>query len=261
MSQKETEAEASYRIDAVDCALDVLMIVSSDPHLGLSEIARKLGASRQRIFRMLRNLEARGMIERSRDGKTFHLGYQSLLIGNAARAQIDLVCLAEPILREVGLQVAETVQLRIRDGLETMCIASWEPEREIRVNAIIGRRRPLHTGSSKIFLAFMPEEERERYLSTALAAYTANTLTDQSTLRARLADIRQQHYNVSRGEVSDDLLSISAPVFAAEQRVVATMSISAPAARVVKDNIDTWAALVVQAAGRLSQMLGYARAG
>ncbi|WP_050747828.1 IclR family transcriptional regulator domain-containing protein [Sodalis glossinidius] len=76
------------------------------------------------------------------------------------------------------------------------------------MNAIIGRRRPLHTGSSKIFLAFMPEEER-----------------------ARLADIRQQHYNISRGEVSDDLLSISAPVFAAEQWVVATMSISAPAAR------------------------------
>ncbi|WP_148203588.1 hypothetical protein [Sodalis glossinidius] len=84
----------------------------------------KLGASRQHIFRMLRNLEASGMIERSRDGKTFHLGYQSLLIGNAARAQIDLVCLAETILREVGLQVDETIHLRIRDELETMCIAS-----------------------------------------------------------------------------------------------------------------------------------------
>lgn len=256
MSDEKYEG-ANYRIDAVDCALDVLMVISTEPHLGVSEIARKLGASRQRIFRMLKNLELRGMVERSQDGKSYHLGYQALLVGNAARRQIDLVRLAEPVLAEVGSQVAETVQLRICDGLETFCLAKWEPEREIRVNAQLGRRRPLHTGSGKIFLAHMPDHQRAAYLAKPLHAYTANTLTDHQQLNACLAAIRQDGFNISRGEVSEDLLSLSAPVFNAEAKVIAAISISAPAIRVGEQDLSTWTAIVIDATGKLSRLLGY----
>ncbi len=53
-------AEKSYSIEAVDCAIDVMLAVAAEPDLGGSEIARRLGGSKQRIFRMLKTLEARG---------------------------------------------------------------------------------------------------------------------------------------------------------------------------------------------------------
>jgi IclR family transcriptional regulator, KDG regulon repressor len=47
-----------------------------------------------------------------------------------------------------------------------------EPKRDLRVNAIVGRRRPLHAGSSKAFLAHMDDEEREAILSGPLKRFT-----------------------------------------------------------------------------------------
>lgn len=250
-------SEANYKIEAVDCAIDVLSVISLEPDLGASEIARKVGGSRQRIFRMLKTLENRGMIERSGNGKSYRLGLHSLVIGNAARNQMDLVRLSESMLREIGLQTEETIQLRIRDGWETICVARWEPERDIRVHAVIGRRRPLHAGSSKIFLAYLPELVREKYLAQNLSRFTSNTLTDADSLRIRLDEIRSRGYSVSRGEVSDDLISITAPVFAADKSVLAALNIAAPSSRVDEVKLGRCISIVVDASIKLSRALGY----
>lgn len=257
MANLEQTIDANYKIEAVDCAIDVLMAVTSEPDLSMSDIARKVGGSRQRIFRMLKTLEARGLIEKSRDGKSYRLGYLSLVVGNAAKAQMDIIRLAEPIMREAGLQVDETVQLRIREGLETICVGRWEPERDIRVHAVIGRRRPLHAGSSKIFLAYLPQDQQEQYLASDLTRFTSHTPTDPALLRARLAEIRSTGFLVSRGEISEDLVSVTAPVFAADKSVLASINISAPSVRSDAADLDNWIRIIVDASIQLSRMLGY----
>ncbi|RIY01412.1 IclR family transcriptional regulator [Aureimonas flava] len=248
---------AGYRIEAVDFALDILAVVASQPDLGASDIARVLGGSRQRIFRMLKTLEARGMLERGREGKTYRLGYMALVLGNAARSQIDLIRAAEPIMRSVGQQVEETIQLRVREGFETICVARWEPERDVRVHAIIGRRRPLHAGSSKIFLAFLPEAEREHYLAHHLERFTVKTLVDPAELANHLRRIRENGYAVSQGEISDDLVSVTAPVFGIDRSVLAAINIAAPAARMPASRLSECCASIVDAAIQLSRQLGY----
>lgn len=257
MSDSEPKAEVSYRVDAVDCAIDVLLAVTEFPDLSMAQIARKAGGSRQRIFRMIKTLEGRGFIEKTRDGKSFRLGYLALVVGNAAKAQMELVRLAEPVMRDVGMQVDETIQLRIREGLETICVSRWEPERDIRVHAVIGRRRPLHAGSSKMFLAYMPEQQREDYLAAQLSSFTPKTLVDPAALRTRLAEIRSKGYLVSRGEVSEDLVSVTAPVFSADKSVLATINISAPAARCSASDLERWVRVVIDGSIQLSRMLGY----
>lgn len=257
MTDLEQSLDANYKIEAVDCAIDVLMAVAGEADLSMSEVARKVGGSRQRIFRMLKTLEARGLIEKSRDGKSFRLGYLSLVVGNAAKAQMDIIRLAEPVMRDAGIQVDETIQLRIREGLETICVGRWEPDRDIRVHAVIGRRRPLHAGSSKIFLAYMSEEQRELYLAKHLTSFTLNTPTNPDILRSRLMEIRSKGFLVSRGEVSEDLVSVTAPVFAADKSVLASINISAPAARSDAADLDNWIRIIVDASIQLSRMLGY----
>lgn len=257
MSKAEPKTGANYTIEAVDCAVDVLLAVADTADLSMAEIARKVGGSRQRIFRMVKTLESRGLIEKTRDGKSFRLGYLSLVVGNAAKAQMDLIRLAEPVMRDVGQQVDETIQLRIREAWETICVGRWEPERDIRVHAMIGRRRPLHAGSSKIFLAYLPEPEREEYLTRKLRQFTPQTVVDRDALRIRLAEIRSKGYLVSRGEVSEDLISVTAPVFATDRSVLACINISAPAARCTPSELDRWVKVVVDGAIQLSRLLGY----
>lgn len=122
MTQNQKAAENSYRIEAVDCAIDILQTIAAEPGLSMSDVARRIGGSRQRVFRMIKTLEARDLITRSQDGKSYRIGFATLLLGATARQQFDLLQIAEPIMRELGQITQETIQLRIRDGNETLCV-------------------------------------------------------------------------------------------------------------------------------------------
>jgi DNA-binding IclR family transcriptional regulator len=108
-----------------------------------------------------------------------------------------------------------------------------------------------------MFLADMPGEEAERIIAAGLRRFTPNTITDPDRLRARLADIRADGHCVSRGEMSVDLVSITAPVFDAGGRLSATINVAAPAARVTDERATEILRLAKDAAQQLSQLLGH----
>ncbi|MCW8060557.1 IclR family transcriptional regulator [Agrobacterium tumefaciens] len=254
MTEGVKSGENSYRIEAVDCAIDVLQAIANEQGLSMADIARRVGGSRQRVFRMVKTLEARNLIERGRDGKSYQIGFATLLLGAAARSQFGLVQIAEPIMRELGQALQETVQLRIRDGNESLCVARWEPDRAIRVHSEVGQRGNFFGGSSKIFLAYMPEDELRPFLATPIPRYTANSIGDAATLLERLAEIRATGFSISRGEVNDELVSISAPVFSSTQKVVAVLNLAAPASRMPQDKAMETAPQVLAAAERISKL-------
>jgi IclR family KDG regulon transcriptional repressor len=206
---------------------------------------------------MLRTLEARGLLVRDAASKGYRLGFLALTLGTSAQEQNDLARLSGPLIRTLTEATDETVQLRIRDGGETVCIAKSEPKRDVRVNASVGRRSPLHVGSSKMFLADMPEQEAERIIALGLRRFTPNTITDPDTRRARLAAIRAAGHCISRGEMSVDLVSITAPVFDAGGRLCATINVAAPAARITDQRAAEILLLAKHTAQQLSQLLGH----
>lgn len=248
-------SENNYRVEAVDCAIDVLQAIAHEQGLSMADIARKVGGSRQRIFRMIKTLEARNLIERGRDGKSYRIGIGTLLLGAAARGQFDLVQVTEPIMAELGNATQETVQLRVRDGRDSVCIACWEPDRLVRVHADIGQRGSLFGGSGKVLLAYMSDEERQGFLRDPLPRYTANSISDIHTLLGRLEQIRASGFSVSYGEVNEELISISAPIFSSDERLVAVLNLAAPASRMPQEAAEAGARLVVDAAERASRLM------
>lgn len=245
----------SYRIEAVDCAIDVLQAIAAEPGISMSDVARRIGGSRQRVFRMVKTLEARDLITRSPDGKSYRIGFATLLLAATAHRQFDLLQIAEPIMQELGMATQETVQLRIRDGDETLCIARWEPDRLIRVHSEVGRRGTFFGGSSKVFLAYMPQEEIETFLSKPLPRYTVNSITDPQILKERLAQIRKDGFAISRGEVNEEMVSISAPIFSSDNSVIAVLNLAAPASRMSAEIAEKTIPLVKVAGDRISRLV------
>jgi DNA-binding IclR family transcriptional regulator len=250
------KAKESYLVDAVDRALAILMVVASEPDLGVSAIARKTGDSKARAFRLLRTLEHRGMVEQNTDTGCYRLGQTALLLGASANAQIDLVSLSRDILAAIAEEAGETALLRVRDKKESLLIAKWEPLRELRVSSVIGRRKPLYAGSSKVLLAFADEAEWPSVIPAQIPQFTDGTVTDPERLRQELYAIRRRGYTVSRSEVSEHQVSVSAPVVVAGNRVVASISLVAPAFRATDEHVDLIIRLVTEAASKLSLALG-----
>lgn len=245
-----------YNISVVDRAIDVLMLVAKHPGATLSELARHAATSKTSVFRLLRTMEHRQMVRRAENGG-YWLGNAILVLSTAAGSQIDFVKFASPVLEELTLKVNETVQLRVRDNSEALCVAKFEPSRDLRVHAVVGRRRPLYAGSSKVLLAYMPEEEQEEFITSVRPALTPNTITDSRRLRQTLRSIRERGYCISRGEVSEQLVSVSVPIFAIDGSVVAAINIAAPAFRTQDTDIERFRKLLQAAANRISTRLGW----
>ena len=257
MSIESPAAQSRYFVESVDRALNLLQTVSQEADLGVSEIARRSGDSKARAFRLLHTLEARGFLTRSEDGVGYRLGVATLALGNSAAEHLDIVRLSRPVLAELGARSGETIQLRVRDGRESICVAKWEPGRDLQVNGVIGRRRPLHVGSSKVLLAYLDEAEREAFLRGPLERFTRNTIVDPNKLRRRFEQIRRTGMSVSRGEVNDDLVSITAPIFDANGRIAASLNLAAPAQRAPESRHKQIGRMVKDAAHRISQAIGF----
>jgi DNA-binding IclR family transcriptional regulator len=117
---------------------------------------------------------------------------------------------------------------------------------------------PLHaTAAGKIFLHYMPEDQRRRLLKRSLQRYTENTIVDPKALREELQrdDGRDYWYTIEELEIG--LNAIAAPVRCADGVVVAAVSVSAPAFRMPPESFPEIGELCVRAAEEISRCLGF----
>jgi IclR family transcriptional regulator, KDG regulon repressor len=255
------EIGPNYVIAAVDRALRLLSIVGDSPGLGLSELARLSGNTKARTFRLLQTLENAGFVRQKLPDTDYWLGPLALRLSLHASAQLDIVQLGQPVLDAIGPRCDETVQLRLRQGLESVCVCKWETQRIIRYHAEIGRASPLHAGASKMLLAHAPPAVLEAALAAPRQRFTDTTPTEAADLLAALNRIRANGHCISRGEVDPEAFSVGVPVRDATGQVVAALLIAAPLARVPKSRVPELLALAEEGAASLSRALGHDREG
>ncbi|HEY65165.1 MAG TPA: IclR family transcriptional regulator [Caldilineae bacterium] len=255
------ETRRDYTIQALHHALEVLeaFLETDKPTLGVSEISEKLGLNKSRVFRILNTLERHGFVEQDSETKQYRLGIRLMAFGAAVRRQLNIVQAADPILDELAERSGETVFLGVVDGREAVCIAKRESKHSIRLYAEIGRRAPLHVGGvPKVLLAFMPREERERWLRDGpLPRINERTITDPQQLEKVLERIRQNGYAVEADDLDLGAHSIAAPIRDHTGRVVAAVSVAGPSQRFTPDKIQEFIKLVCRAADEISARLGY----
>ncbi|EJL81905.1 transcriptional regulator [Herbaspirillum sp. CF444] len=250
---------ADYIIDAVEEAIEVLSLIARNPGLGVTELSVRSGNTKARTFRMLRTLEKNGLVFRSGQAPIYTLGLKVLYLGLAAEGQIALARAARSCMRELGAACDETVQLRIRDGTESICVARWEASHRLQMLAKgWGARRPLYVGASgKVLLSHAPQDIKDSVFSMERISYTKATLVGRSNLKQAMHKIAQAGYGVSHGELVADAVSIAAPIRDANAEVVAAISVAGPASRLAREDMQGTIDLVVGAARKLSDILGY----
>ncbi len=257
MPDDQDEDSPSYVIAAADRALRLLQIVGDSPGLGLSELARLSGNSKARTFRLLQTLENAGFVRQHLPDTDYWLGPQALRLSLQATSQHDIVQLGQSVLDIIGPRCDETPQLRVRQGLESLCVCKWETKRIIRYHAEVGQTSPLHAGASKILLAHAPASVLEAVLAAPRQRFTDATPAGAADLQAALHAIRARGHCISRGEVAPDAFSVGVPVRDATGQVTAALLVAAPLARVPESRVPELLALAEDGAQALSRALGY----
>jgi DNA-binding IclR family transcriptional regulator len=129
-------AESTYRVvPAVDKAARLLAELAGGEALGISELARRIAASKGTVRDILLTLASHGMVERTGD------------LRFRRRGAPDLATLAAPRLRSLMQEFGETALLGIVSGGRFEIVAREEPATDLHMSASIGRRIPLETGA------------------------------------------------------------------------------------------------------------------
>ncbi len=238
---------------------DVLLAFTDEPgSLGVSELARRLDLSKAVVHRILQALLARGLVNVDAGTRGYRLGPAAAVLGARALRDSDLRGAAMPVIRALQRATGETTTLSalVPDG--RVYLDQVESRQEIKMTVEIGRRFPLHAGSSsQCILAFLPEAQRAEVISGGLGALTPQTVVDRDRLLAILDEVRATGYAYSQGERQPGAASVAAPVFGFDGMVVGALSACGPEARVDEDACRRYAPLVREAADEVSRALGW----
>lgn len=245
-----------YSIAAVGRALDLLEALSRIGPAPLAALADEARCTRTAGFRLLRTLEARGFAIQDEARGMWRLGARWGVLGRAAVEQGALEATAMPFLAALGKSCGENVYLRVRDGLESETIAIYQADPGLRLYSEVGKRQPLHAGSSRLLLAHAPEAVQTQVLAQRLPRFTPATRTDAAWIAADLQRIRTRGYLMTTDEVVAGAATVAAPVRDASGQVVAVLSVSAPTMRMRPPRPRALLPMVLDSAAKLSRALG-----
>lgn len=116
--------------------------------------AKVLGVGRSTAHRYLVSLEKGGLLRR-RDATTYELGPVLSRLGTLALARLGVVEAARPVMRELAVQIRNTVVLSVWGGRAPV-VAQVAPDssRITTISVEVGRSLPADAAQSRVFAAY-----------------------------------------------------------------------------------------------------------
>jgi IclR family KDG regulon transcriptional repressor len=254
-------ASKPYLINSVLRAAKLLECFSLEkPALTNSQLAKMLGVHKSTITRLVYSLEEAGFLRKDQKTSEYSLTYRLFRIGSVYINQIGFRTEARPLLSELASSIQETVHLAVLSDFEVFYIDKFEGAKSVGMMSRVGNKSPAYcTGVGKVLLAFLAEDDLNRYLNTVeLKRYTSNTINNPEELKRHLQKIRQQGYTMDDSEHEADIKCAAAPLHDASGKVVASISIAGPRFRINRERMKKEILpAVVKTARSISAQLGY----
>jgi DNA-binding IclR family transcriptional regulator len=222
-----------------------------------ADIVRSTGLSRTTAHRMLKALDAHGLVT-YQGGHGYRLGPRLLRLASASLHEIALRDAAHAALERLAHVTGESAQLFVPSVGARVCVDSVQSSSELRTFVRIGAELPITAGSAgKVMMAWMPAPERKEVIGRA-ERLTPDTPVGDDLVR-QLGYARRQGWAASSGERQPGVGSVSAPVLAENGQLVAVVSISGPTNRLGRISARRYAPAVVAAAMDVERSLGFSR--
>jgi DNA-binding IclR family transcriptional regulator len=251
-----TDTGSRTAIQVIDRLVSLLDALAEHPEaVSLKDLSRRTGLHPSTAHRILNDLVVSRLVDRCEPG-SYQLGIRLLELGTLVKARLNVRDAALAPMRELHRLTHQPVNLSIRQGDEIVYIERAVSERSgMQVVRAVGGRAPLHlTSVGKLFLAADdPRNVRAYGTRTGLAGHTRNSITSADKLERELSLVRSRGYARDNEELELGVRCIAAGVRDDAGKLVAGLSISAPADFLQ----DDWIELLVNTAGQISAAIGF----
>jgi len=240
-------------IERMFTLIDIL--ASREEAMSLKEISEKAGLHASTTHRILNDLATGRFVDRPQSG-TYRLGMRLLELGNLVKSRLNVRDAAIGPMNELHRVTQQPISLSMRQGDEIVYVERAFSERSgMQVIRAIGGRAPLHlTSVGKLFLANdEPQKIRAYATRTGLSGHTKNSLTQLPALERELGRVKREGYANDNEELELGVRCLAAGIYDDQRRLVAGLSVSAPAGRMD----EAWLPKLKATAQEISRRLGY----
>lgn len=228
---------ASNMVKSVVKAMKIIeKLVEKKEATSLSAISREVKMNISTVHRLLNTFLVLGYVEQDEQG-LYKLGFGSYKLAEKINENFDIKQLVHPYLREIVSECNETTNLVVLEDYQVVYIDQVESTNMVRMFAGVGNRGPAYcTGAGKVLLAYLPEQEQQKYLREIdLVSYTENTITVVEKLMEEFRKIRRQGFALDLEEKEQGVRCAAAPIFGINEEAVGAISVSGPSSRLTID--------------------------
>lgn len=233
-ASRARDASRRKKGSAIERTLAILeaMAVASRPRAA-SDVAAALGVPKPTVHRICLMLEREGFLRREPDAKRFTVGPRLTRLAQGGLRAAARLGARHAILEGLSREIRETCNLGILDDRSVVYIDRVEADWPLRLHFDAGSRVDPHcTAIGKLFLAYMPDGERNRLLGNLpLERHTPKTITGRNALDRELSRIRRSGYSTDDEEFLLGVVCLAAPIVNGEGEMIAAVAMQAPRAR------------------------------
>ena len=218
----------------------------------------ELGLARATVFRLLQTLEATGYVVRTSGGRNFRLGPAVLSRGFAYLGSLDLVEVAQPILKRLRDDTGLSSHLAVRDGRDIVYVARFAAHTTLASSVQVGTRFPVHATilGRMLILDFTDAQLLTLYPEARLPKVSEYTPATRAELSALLAGDRALGYATSQSFFERGVSAVAAPVRDKHGAIIAALNVTAVDAHVTIEHMNGFLKdEVLKAAAEITQWI------
>ena len=226
----------------------------------LGDLANAVNLPRSTVHRLLGLMQQNGFVEADAQTRHYRPGPELYRIGAKLAANMPIIPLAMPILRDIARRSDETTLLSLfyPKQLQKAFVAQVESSRSMRYVIELNVRGSMLWGASAhSILAFLDEPTIKRALADRETSPATGAKANRRALGQELKRIRAEGYARSVGERVATAVGLAVPVFGADGLVKGSLSVTYPDSRVDEHHNRTLIALLRNGANALSLALGW----
>jgi IclR family acetate operon transcriptional repressor len=207
--------------------LAVFELVVRHQPIGVSALARELGADRSAVQRDLMTLADAGWIQTVPGARgQFELTLHILSLARPPHSSHDLRQVLRPLLERMHAATGETVYLTLPHQNGFMVVDALESKHVLRIVPPVGISVPMDgSATARAFLPYLPPEEQAIILGGA----------PSHAMQSDFAQTRKRGYAVNDGDIVPGSVAIAAPVLEPSGRPVGAIVVVGLSDRIVPE--------------------------
>ena len=251
--------EGTSGVQAVSLAVRLLeLLAASAEPVGITELAKRIGTTKARVYRYLRTLAEHGYVLQDPVSERYMLGHGIFTLARSAKMHQNFSRITQPIMTALAREVMQSVALSELSAKGVTVIDVVRSDQPLDINTRVGSLFSLHASAQGwVGLAFGPPEFWQGVAGPPYRKETPHTITTREDLEQVVAKVRRQGWASAPEQLLIGINALAAPIRDGTGKLAFTLAVVGSLQHLADPPETFQVDALLAAADKISKALGY----